>query len=100
ALWGADAWAPPPHQGHGVGTELARALETLVRSRGAQRIQTGITEPDAAGRRLFAELGYEPVRVFRELRIELAEEPARPDWPPGLVPGAFDAHPAPPPFPP
>jgi mycothiol synthase len=90
-LWRSDAYVHPAHQGHGIGTELARALETIARSRGARRLQSGVAEPDDAGRRLFAGLGYEPVRVFREMRIELAAEPAGPQWPPGLVAGAFDA---------
>jgi mycothiol synthase len=90
-LWRTDAYVRPDHQGRGVGTELARALEAIAASRGARRVQSGVAEPDAAGRRLFAALGYEPVRIFREMRIELAVEPARPDWPTGLVAGEFDA---------
>ncbi|HEY2777127.1 MAG TPA: GNAT family N-acetyltransferase [Gaiellaceae bacterium] len=90
-LWRTDAYVHPAQHGRGIGTDLARALEILVSTRGAHRIQTGVAEPDEAGRRLFAELGYEPVRVFREMRIELEAEPPRPDWPPGLVANAFDA---------
>jgi mycothiol synthase len=90
-LWRTDAYVHPAHQGRGIGAELAGALETIAASRGARRIQSGVAEPDDAGRRLFAKLGYEPVRVFREMRIELAAEPPRPEWPPGLLPGEFDA---------
>lgn len=90
-LWRTESYVHPAHQGRGFGTELALALETAAGARGARRLQTGIAEPDAAGQRLFADLGYEPVRVFREMRIELATEPAPPSWPPGLVAGAFDA---------
>ena len=89
-LWRTDAYVHPVHHGRGIGTELAGALEAAAGSRGARRIQSGIAEPDEAGRRLFAALGYEPVRVFREMRIELAAEPAGPQWPEGLVAGAFD----------
>jgi mycothiol synthase len=90
-LWRTDAYVRPDRQGRGVGTELARALEAIAASRGARRVQSGVAEPDAAGRRLFAALGYEPVRVFREMRIELTVEPARPEWPGGFVAGEFDA---------
>lgn len=90
-LWRTDAYVHPAHQGRGIGTELAGALEAMARSRGAHRIQSGVAEPDEAGLRLFAELGYEPVRVFRELRIRLEAPPAPPQWPPGLVVDAFDA---------
>ena len=89
-LWRTDAYVDPAHHGRGIGTELAVALETTAASRGARRIQSGIAEPDEAGRRLFVELGYRPVRVFREMRVELAAEPARPQWPEGLAAGAFD----------
>jgi GNAT superfamily N-acetyltransferase len=91
ALWRTDAYVHPARQGQGIGKELARALEQLAGSRGARRIQSGVAEPDVAGRKLFAELGYTPVRVFREMRVELTEEPAPPEWPPGLVAGEFDA---------
>ena len=91
ALWRTDAYVHPARQGQGIGAELARALEQLAGSRGAQRIQSGVAEPDDAGRTLFAELGYTPVRVFREMRIELTEEPAAPNWPPGLLADAFEA---------
>ena len=91
ALWRTDAYVHPAHHGRGIGTELAVALEELVGSRGARRIQSSVAEPDAAGRRLFAELGYDPVRVFREMRIELAAQPERARWPDGLLADEFHA---------
>jgi GNAT superfamily N-acetyltransferase len=89
-LWRAEAYVRPERQGRGIGRELAAALEATARSRGARRMQCSVAEPDEAGRRLFAGLGYRPVRVFREMRIELADEPDEPDWPDGLVAGSFD----------
>jgi mycothiol synthase len=91
ALWRTDAYVHPAHNGRGIGTELAVALETTAGARGARRIQSGVAEPDEAGSQLFAALGYRPVRVFREMRIELIGPPAEPSWPEGLVAGAFDA---------
>jgi GNAT superfamily N-acetyltransferase len=90
-LWRTEAYVDPGRQGRGIGTELAVTLEGMAESRGARRLQTGVFEPDEAGRRLFAELGYRPVRVFRELRIELDSRPEQPRWPEGLVVDAFDA---------
>src|SRR4051794_17963163 len=52
-LWRTDAYVHPAHHGRGIGAELARALETTAESRGARRIQSGVAEPDDAGRRLF-----------------------------------------------
>jgi mycothiol synthase len=95
-LWRTDAYVHPAHQGRGIGTELAVALEAAAGSRGAHRIQSGVAEPDQTGSQLFAALGYRPVRVFREMRIELTGPPAHPSWPEGLVAAAFepdrDAH--------
>jgi mycothiol synthase len=90
-LWRIDAYVDPEELGRGLGTELVRALEAAASSRGARRIQSGVAEPDEAGHRLLAALGYRPVRVFRELRIDLEAEPQPPQWPDGLVPGEFDA---------
>jgi ribosomal protein S18 acetylase RimI-like enzyme len=90
-LWRTDAYVHPAHQGRGIGAELAVALEEAAGARGARRVQSGVAEPDEAGLRLFAGLGYEPVRVFREMRVSLTEPPAQPEWPQGLVAGAFDA---------
>jgi mycothiol synthase len=89
-LWRIDAFVHPAEQGRGIGTELATALEATAASRGARRLQYGVAEPDEAGHRLLAGLGYRPVRVFRELRIVLAAAPEQPVWPEGLVPDEFD----------
>ena len=90
-LWRIDAYVHPEEQGRGLGTKLVAALEASAASRGARRIQNGVAEPDEAGHRLLAGLGYRPVRVFRELRINLDAEPEAPEWPDGLVPDEFDA---------
>ena len=89
-LWRIDAYVHPGEQGRGLGTELVGALEATAASRGARRIQNGVAEPDEAGHRLLAGLGYRAVRVFRELRIDLELAPERPEWPNGLVPDEFD----------
>jgi GNAT superfamily N-acetyltransferase len=89
-LWRTEAYVHPERHGNGIGVELTQALETIAASRGAQRIQGSVAEPDEAGRQLLAGLGYTPVRVFREMRIELAAEPEPASWPNGLVVDDFD----------
>jgi mycothiol synthase len=90
-LWRIDAYVHPEEQGRGLGTELVAALEATAVSRGARRIQNSVAEPDESGHRLLAGLGYRPVRVFRELRIDLDSAPEPPEWPDRLVPDEFDA---------
>ena len=85
-----DGFVHPDEQGRGLGTELLAALESTAAARGARRIQNGVVEPDEAGHTLLAGFGYEPVRVFRELRIELDAALEPPEWPAGLMPDDFD----------
>jgi GNAT superfamily N-acetyltransferase len=49
-----------------------------------------VFEADSAARRLLESLGYDAVRVFRELRIEFAAPPPAPAWPDGLRVVPFD----------
>jgi GNAT superfamily N-acetyltransferase len=90
-LWRGDGFVHPEARGRGVGRELATALESAAAARGAKRFQNSVLEPDDAGHRLLAALGYRPVRVFRELRIALDAPPEPPRWPAGVVADAFDA---------
>jgi GNAT superfamily N-acetyltransferase len=90
-LWRVDGYVHPEERGRGIGTELVQALEAIAASRGACRLQNGVIEPDEAGHHLLADLGYRPVRVFRELRIDLAGPPEPPSWPEQLTPDVFDA---------
>jgi GNAT superfamily N-acetyltransferase len=90
-LWRVDGYVHPEQQGRGIGGELVGALEATAASHGARRIQNGVVEPDEAGHRLLGGLGYRPVRVFRELRIDLAAPPDPPEWPNGFVADEFDA---------
>jgi ribosomal protein S18 acetylase RimI-like enzyme len=90
-LWRVDGCVHPEEHGRGIGGALAASLEASAASRGARRVQNSVAERDEAGHRLLEELGYRPVRVFRELRIELDKAPEPPVWPDGLVAGEFDA---------
>jgi GNAT superfamily N-acetyltransferase len=89
-LWRVEGIVHPDEQGRGAGRELAGSLEREAAEGGAQRVQASAFERDEAGRRLLESIGYRPVRVFRELRIELAEPPPPPVWPDGLRVDGFD----------
>jgi mycothiol synthase len=89
-LWRAEGYVHPAAHGRGIGKLLATALERDAAAGGARRIQNGVYELDAAACRLLESIGYRPVRIFREMRIELAAPPPMPTWPEGLRITAFD----------
>lgn len=90
-LWRGSAYVHPGAQGRGIGRLLATHIEQTAARDGARSIQNEIIEADAAARRLLTDLGYLPVRVFREMRIDLLSAPAAPAWPAGLRVAPFDA---------
>jgi mycothiol synthase len=89
-LWRAEGYVHPDAQGRGIGELLVTGLEEDASRRGARRIQNNVFEADAAARGLLESLGYDAVRVFRELRIELQAPPPAPEWPDGLRVAPFD----------
>jgi mycothiol synthase len=88
--WQVEAYVHPDARGRGIGTLLATWLEEHAARCGARRIHNSVLEPDRAARALLESLGYDAVRVFREMRIELAAPPPAPEWPDGLRVVAFD----------
>ena len=85
-----EGYVHPDAFGRGIGTVIATGLEADAARGGARRIQNSVFEADHAARGLLESLGYDAVRVFREMRIELAAEPAAPEWPDALRVVAFD----------
>jgi mycothiol synthase len=90
-LWRVEGYVHADEKGRGFGRALVATLEATAASRGAARIQSTVAEKDEAGHRLLEGLGYRPVRVFRELRIDLDTAAEPPVWPEGFVAGEFDA---------
>lgn len=89
--WQVEAYVHLDALGRGIGTLLATSLEERAVRGGARRIHNSILEADSAARALLESLGYEAVRVFREMRIELDAPPPAPEWPDGLRVVAFDS---------
>jgi mycothiol synthase len=89
-LWRAEGYVHPDTVGRGFGRLIATSLEEGALRRGARRIQNGVFEVDAAARGLLESLGYDAVRVFREMRVELEAPPPAPEWPAGLRVVPFD----------
>jgi GNAT superfamily N-acetyltransferase len=88
--WRAEGYVHPEAWGRGIGRLIATGLEEDAARRGARRIQNSVLEVDAAARALLESLGYGAVRVFREMRIDLAAPPPAPEWPDGLRVTPFD----------
>ena len=89
-LWRVEGFVHPDALGRGIGKLIATGLEEDGARHGARRIQNNVFEPDSAARSLLESLGYGPVRVFREMRIELEAPPTAPEWPDGLRVVPFD----------
>ena len=89
-LWRVEGCVHPDAFGRGIGKLLATGLEEDAARGGARRVQNAVIEADSAACRLLDSLGYDAVRVFRELRIELAAPPPAPEWPDGLRVVPFD----------
>jgi mycothiol synthase len=88
--WRVEGYVHPAAFGRGLGTRIANELEADAVGAGARRLQNSVIEVDAAARELLESLGYDAVRVFREMRIALEAPPAVPEWPDGLRVEAFD----------
>ena len=89
-LWRVEGYVHPDALGRGIGTLIATGLEEDAARRGARKVQNAALEDDSAARGLLESLGYDAVRVFRELRTELEAPPRAPEWPDGLSVVAFD----------
>jgi mycothiol synthase len=88
--WSAEGYVHPEAHGRGIGRLIACELERQAVQNGGLVLKCGAFEADLAGRRLLESLGHTPVRIFRELRIELREPPPPPDWPDGLRVASLD----------
>lgn len=89
-LWRVEAYVHPDALGRGIGSLLATALEEDAERGGARTVQNAVLEADSAARTLLESLDYRPVRVFREMRIELDAAPPAPEWPDGLHVAPFE----------
>jgi GNAT superfamily N-acetyltransferase len=89
-FWRVQGHVHPNASGRGIGVLIARGIEHEAADRGIRRLQNSVFEADRPARRLLESLGYDAVRVFREMRIELDAPPPARVWPDGLTVAAFD----------
>jgi mycothiol synthase len=85
----------PAARGRGLGGHLVELCEGAARALGFERAMSDVFAVDAAGRALFEQRGYEPVRRFYQMEIELTEPPPAPAWPEGIRAEPFRVEDAP-----
>ena len=81
----------PEHRGNGIGTELRDRIEERAREL-AQAAPDGeevwlgadAASTNESAQRFFEARGYELIRHFWEMVIDLDEEPPEPEWPEGI----------------
>jgi mycothiol synthase len=85
-----DGYVHPAHFGRGVGSFLVGQLERRLVERGAKRVQNAALVLDTRAHELLRAHGYDEIRRFWHMRIELDKEPPVPAWPEGLTVTQFD----------
>jgi mycothiol synthase len=84
-----DAFVHPEQVGRGLGGFLLDWLEEEGRSRGRSTLRTAALAVDQAARTLIAGHGFEPVRHFYRMLIDLGSPPPEPVWPDGFSVSTF-----------
>ena len=84
-----DAYVLPEHAGRGLGGAMVDWLEQETAGRGLERAQTAALTADTAAGRLLYGRGYEAVRRFYRMAIDLDALPPAPEWPEGFEVSTF-----------
>ena len=86
-----DGYVHPQFQNLGIGTALLRKLEARARQHiqlappeMRARLRNGISTQDSAGRYLHEHEGYQAIRYFYWMRIQMESLPPTPHLPPGI----------------
>jgi mycothiol synthase len=78
----------PDYRGRGIGTRLVAFAESWTRERNLSRLHMHAVNDD--GRRLFEAHGFELIRFFWRMEIELGSEPPEPKPPDGFELRAYE----------
>lgn len=82
--WDGDGYVHPDAFGRGVGTAIVGWIESRARELGATETRIGILQADERAARLLSSRGFDHIRSFFRMVIELAGEPGAPTWPDGF----------------
>jgi GNAT superfamily N-acetyltransferase len=79
-----DGYVHPEHHGRGLGSVLVEWLEEETRRRERPVARSSLLAGDRAAASLFEGRGFEAVRHFYRMMIDLDSPPTGPDWPEGF----------------
>jgi mycothiol synthase len=79
-----DGWVHPNAFGRGVGTAIVDWIETRAHELGSLETRIGILQEDERAACLLRRRGFEPIRSFFRMVIDLDGEPEPPAWPEGF----------------
>lgn len=83
--WDGDGYVHPDAFGRGVGTAIVEWIEGRARELGAPETRIGILRADERAAALLRSRGFESIRSFFRMVIELDREPDPPQWPDGFA---------------
>jgi mycothiol synthase len=78
----------PDFRGRGIGAQLVDFAESWARENTLSRLHMHAVTDE--GRRLFEARGFELIRFFWRMEIDLDREPAPPEMPPGFLVRAYE----------
>jgi mycothiol synthase len=84
-----DGYVHPEHRGCGLGAALVEWLEEETGHRGRRIARSSLLAGDRAAAGLFAGRGFEAVRHFYRMLVDLDSPPPAPSWPEGFEVSAF-----------
>jgi mycothiol synthase len=84
-----DAFVLPDYSGKGVGGTIVDWLEEETRRRGFEVARTSALAADRAAVQLLGARGYETIRHFYRMAIDLDGPPPAPEWPDGFELSTF-----------
>jgi mycothiol synthase len=79
-----DGYVHPELRGLGIGGKLVDLAEERARERGAVSVQNATVAHDEAAGEMLHHRGYQLVRHFYRMAIDLEDDPPEPAWPDGV----------------
>jgi mycothiol synthase len=89
-VWEFDGYVHPDRFGEGIGGMLVDYGEREAAARGSRVARTAVLGADERAQTLLAGRGFDEVRRFYRMTIELDARPEAPVWPEGLNVAPFD----------